>query len=65
MTEPKRLFFMWNRGGYYERDIDFGKPVIACVVGRWKSKLTCVIGYAQELMAGKAVDKAEDKAPSG
>ena len=24
-------------GGYYERDADFTKPVVACVVGRWKS----------------------------
>ena len=23
-------------GGYYEHDVDFGKPVVACVVGRWK-----------------------------
>ncbi|MGO8914382.1 MAG: hypothetical protein ACLQJR_00575, partial [Stellaceae bacterium] len=27
-------------GGYYEHGVDFGKPVVACVVGRWKSKLT-------------------------
>ena len=25
-------------GGYYERDANFTKPVVACVVGRWKSK---------------------------
>ncbi len=33
-------------GGYYERDVDFGKPVVACVVGRWKSKLTRAVGHA-------------------
>ena len=27
-------------GGYYEHGIEWTKPVVACVVGRWKSKLT-------------------------
>ncbi|KAB2851391.1 MAG: CoA-binding protein [Hyphomicrobiaceae bacterium] len=46
-------------GGYYEHGIDFGKPVVACVVGRWKSKLTRAVGHAGAL-AGSG-DKAEDK----
>jgi hypothetical protein len=46
-------------GGYYERDVEFGKPVVACVVGRWKSKLTRAVGHAGA-MAGSG-DKAEDK----
>lgn len=46
-------------GGYYERDVDFGKPVVACVVGRWKSKLTRAVGHAGA-MAGSG-DSAEDK----
>ncbi len=46
-------------GGYYEKDIDFGKPVVACVVGRWKSKLTRAVGHAGA-MAGSG-DSAEDK----
>ncbi|MGD9669929.1 MAG: CoA-binding protein [Hyphomicrobiaceae bacterium] len=46
-------------GGYYERGLDFGKPVIACVVGRWKSKLTRAVGHAGA-MAGSG-DSAEDK----
>ncbi|EGV51152.1 CoA-binding protein [Candidatus Endoriftia persephone] len=33
-------------GGYYERDLEFEKPVIACVVGRWKAKLTKACGHA-------------------
>ena len=33
-------------GGYYERGLEFGKPVVACVVGRWKSKLTRAVGHA-------------------
>jgi hypothetical protein len=46
-------------GGYYERGVNFGKPVVACVVGRWKSKLTRAVGHAGA-MAGSG-DKAEDK----
>jgi succinyl-CoA synthetase alpha subunit len=46
-------------GGYYEHDVDSGKPVVACVVGRWKSKLTRAVGHAGA-MAG-AGDRAEDK----
>lgn len=46
-------------GGYYEHDVDFGKPVVACVVGRWKSKLTRAVGHAGA-MAGSG-DSAADK----
>ena len=46
-------------GGYYEHGIDWGKPVVACVVGRWKSKLTRAVGHAGA-MAGSG-DSAEDK----
>ncbi len=46
-------------GGYYEQDLHFGKPVVACVVGRWKSKLTRAVGHAGA-MAGSG-DSAEDK----
>ncbi len=33
-------------GGYYEHDLTFEKPVVACVVGRWKAKLTKACGHA-------------------
>lgn len=46
-------------GGYYERGVDFRKPIVACVVGRWKSKLTRAVGHAGA-MAGSG-DRAEDK----
>lgn len=46
-------------GGYYEQGLQFAKPVIACVVGRWKSKLTRAVGHAGAL-AG-AGDNAEAK----
>lgn len=29
--------FYCEPGGYYERDADFTKPVVACVVGRWRA----------------------------
>ena len=33
-------------GGYYERDLVLEKPVVACVVGRWKDRLTKACGHA-------------------
>src|SRR5690349_20256936 len=44
-------------GGYYERDVSFEKPVVACVVGRWKSRLTRAVGHAGAL-AGSGDDAA-------
>ena len=46
-------------GGYYEYGVDFGKPVVVCIVGRWKSKLTRAVGHAGAI-AGLG-DGAEDK----
>jgi succinyl-CoA synthetase alpha subunit len=39
-------------GGYYELDAEFTKPVIACIVGRWKSKLTRAVGHAGAMTGG-------------
>ncbi len=39
-------------GGYYELDAEFNKPVVACVVGRWKSKLTRAVGHAGAMSGG-------------
>lgn len=46
-------------GGYYEQNLEIGKPLIACVVGRWKAKMTRAIGHAGA-MAGSG-DNAEAK----
>ena len=46
-------------GGYYEENLEFSKPVIACVVGRWKAKLTRAVGHAGAM--GGAGDSAEAK----
>jgi succinyl-CoA synthetase alpha subunit/citrate synthase len=46
-------------GGYYEHGLKFEKPVVACVVGRWKAKLTRACGHAGAI-AG-AGDNAYEK----
>lgn len=46
-------------GGYYEQDMGLTKPVVACVVGRWKSKLTRAVGHAGAM--GGSGDNAESK----
>lgn len=46
-------------GGYYEHELTFPKPTVACVVGRWKAKLTRAVGHAGAL-AGEG-DSAEIK----
>jgi succinyl-CoA synthetase alpha subunit len=46
-------------GGYYEENLEFKKPVVACVVGRWKAKLTRAVGHAGA-MSGTG-DSAEAK----
>ncbi|MEO2043488.1 MAG: CoA-binding protein, partial [Nitrospinaceae bacterium] len=42
-------------GGYYEKGITSNKPIVACVVGRWKAKLTKACGHAGSL-AGSGDD---------
>jgi succinyl-CoA synthetase alpha subunit len=39
-------------GGYYELDAEFTKPIVACVVGRWKARLTRAVGHAGALAGG-------------
>jgi succinyl-CoA synthetase alpha subunit len=39
-------------GGYYELDAEFTKPIVACVVGRWKSRLTRAVGHAGAMAGG-------------
>ncbi|MGB8380249.1 MAG: hypothetical protein WCG47_03200 [Dermatophilaceae bacterium] len=46
-------------GGYYEYDAEFTKPVVACVVGRWKKTLTRAVGHAGAMSGGG--DDAESK----
>jgi succinyl-CoA synthetase alpha subunit len=44
-------------GGYYELGLQSDKPIVACVVGRWKAKLTRAVGHAGA-MAGSGDDAA-------
>jgi succinyl-CoA synthetase alpha subunit len=46
-------------GGYYEQDLKLRKPLVACVVGRWKAKLTRAVGHAGAI--GGTGDSAEAK----
>jgi succinyl-CoA synthetase alpha subunit len=48
-------------GGYYERDAHFTKPVVACVVGRWKSKLTRAVGHAGAMAGGEDDARAKER----
>lgn len=45
-TRSKSAVVYVEPGGYYERDVTFQKPVVACIVGRWKEKLTRACGHA-------------------
>lgn len=47
-------------GGYYEHDARFTKPVVACVVGRWKSKLTRAVGHAGAMAGGSDDARAKE-----
>lgn len=42
-------------GGYYEQALRSDKPIVACVVGRWKARLTRAVGHAGA-MAGSGDD---------
>ena len=42
-------------GGYYEAGLKINKPTVACVVGRWKARLTKACGHAGSL-AGSGDD---------
>ena len=44
-------------GGYYEQNLSFDKPVVVCVVGKWKSNLSRAVGHAGAL-AGSGDDAA-------
>lgn len=48
-------------GGYYEYDATFTKPVVACVVGRWKSKLTRAVGHAGAMSGGDDDAQAKER----
>jgi succinyl-CoA synthetase alpha subunit len=42
-------------GGYYEYELESQKPMVACIVGRWKSKINHACGHAGSL-AGSGDD---------
>jgi succinyl-CoA synthetase alpha subunit len=48
-------------GGYYEQEASFNKPVVACVVGRWKSRLTRAVGHAGAMAGGSDDAQAKER----
>ncbi|MFP3566485.1 CoA-binding protein [Paraburkholderia sp. SIMBA_030] len=48
-------------GGYYEADATFTKPVVACVVGRWKGRLTRAVGHAGAMAGGADDARAKER----
>jgi succinyl-CoA synthetase alpha subunit len=48
-------------GGYYELDAHFTKPVVACIVGRWKSRLTRAVGHAGAMAGGSDDAMAKER----
>ncbi|MBI5893067.1 MAG: CoA-binding protein, partial [Deltaproteobacteria bacterium] len=48
-------------GGYYEHGLEINKPTVACVVGRWKAKLTKACGHAGSLAGSGDDAKAKEK----
>src|SRR5919112_4243354 len=51
-ARTKAAVLYMEPGGHYELDATFTKPVVACVVGRWKSKLTRAVGHAGAMAGG-------------
>ncbi len=47
-------------GGYYEAELNINKPTVACVVGRWKAKLTKACGHAGSLAGAGDDAKAKE-----
>ncbi len=48
-------------GGYYEAGLKINKPTVACVVGRWKARLTKACGHAGSLAGSGDDAKAKEK----
>ncbi len=48
-------------GGYYEAGLEINKPTVACVVGRWKARLTKACGHAGSLAGSGDDARAKEK----
>ncbi|MEK7773277.1 MAG: CoA-binding protein, partial [Deltaproteobacteria bacterium] len=48
-------------GGYYERGLRINKPTVACIVGRWKARLTKACGHAGSLAGSGDDARAKEK----
>ncbi|MCB0471831.1 MAG: hypothetical protein KDC56_02105, partial [Flavobacteriaceae bacterium] len=66
----KAVILYVEPGGYYEKvaldwiqsgRLDFDKPMVVCVTGRWKSKLTSSVGHAGALAGDNDNAMAKEK----
>lgn len=48
-------------GGYYEHGLEINKPTVACIVGRWKARLTKACGHAGSLAGSGDDANAKEK----
>ncbi|MBR8257570.1 CoA-binding protein [Burkholderia ambifaria] len=60
-SRSKAAVLYCEPGGYYELDANFTKPVVACVVGRWKSQLTRAVGHAGAMAGGADDARAKER----
>ena len=60
-TRTKAAVLYSEPGGYYEHDVVFDKPVVACVVGRWKANLTRAVGHAGAIAGSGDDARAKEK----
>ncbi len=60
-TRTKAAVLYSEPGGYYEEAVTFDKPVVACVVGRWKANLTRAVGHAGAIAGSGDDARAKEK----
>ncbi|MDD5179837.1 MAG: hypothetical protein PHT15_01080 [Gallionellaceae bacterium] len=60
-TRTKAAVLYSEPGGYYEQSVEFDKPVVACVVGRWKANLTRAVGHAGAIAGSGDDARAKEK----
>ncbi len=60
-TRTKAAVLYCEPGGYYEQSVMFDKPVVACVVGRWKANLTRAVGHAGAIAGSGDDARAKEK----
>ncbi|MBI5643937.1 MAG: CoA-binding protein [Deltaproteobacteria bacterium] len=60
-SRSKAAVIYTEPGGYYEHGLEINKPTVACVVGRWKARLTKACGHAGSLAGSGDDAKAKEQ----